>query len=251
MVLNFAETQIPVLIDVFKELGIKSVAIIYHDSLHGVEYHDFAVPRMKEAGFEVKMDKQFPMSIKDLSPLLKEAKGLNVDALVGFMYLEEGMLLTRQAMELGINFKAFFLSAVPFTPVYRDTFGAKAVEGVMGGGAWNAKSPGGKTFIELYRKHYNSEVCDYWGPLHYWASLQHFQQAIEEAGTLDQDKIRDLLATRTYDTIIGPFKYDPDRFFRGHVGQIGQWQNGVFEVVDPGKNRTAPPILKPDWPKKK
>jgi len=30
-----------------------------------------------------------------------------------------------------------------------------------------------------------------------------------------------------------------------------QWQKGVFEVIDPGPKRTAPPIVKPDWPKKK
>jgi hypothetical protein len=33
-----------------------------------------------------------------------------------------------------------------------------------------------------------------------------------------------------------------------HPGEIGQWQNGVFEVIDPGKKRTAEPIFpKPPW----
>jgi len=31
---------------------------------------------------------------------------------------------------------------------------------------------------------------------------------------------------------------------------LGQWQNGVFEVIDPGAKRTAEPIFpKPEWPK--
>ena len=34
-----------------------------------------------------------------------------------------------------------------------------------------------------------------------------------------------------------------------YAGQIGQWQDGVFEVIDPGENRTADPIYpKPGWP---
>jgi hypothetical protein len=34
-----------------------------------------------------------------------------------------------------------------------------------------------------------------------------------------------------------------------YAGQIGQWQNGFFEIVDPGEKRTAEPIYpKPDWP---
>jgi hypothetical protein len=35
-----------------------------------------------------------------------------------------------------------------------------------------------------------------------------------------------------------------------HPGEWGQWQKGVFEVIDPGAKCTAPPILKPAWPKK-
>ncbi|MGB9904280.1 MAG: amino acid ABC transporter substrate-binding protein [Desulfotomaculales bacterium] len=250
-VLNFSETQIPVLIAIYKELGIKSVAVVRHEDLHGIEYANVAVPAFKNAGIEVKMYKSFPLGTKDLSPFLKEARDLGVDAFVGFTYPDETMLLTKQAMELGINFKAFFLSVFPYSPQFRDAFGAQVVEGIMGGGAWNEKSsPGAKQFVELYKKYYNKEPDDYWGQFYYYCSLQHFQKAIEEAGTLDQAKIRDVLATQTFDTFLGPFKYDQDRFFRGHLGQIGQWQKGIYEVVDPGPHRTAPPILKPDWPKK-
>ena len=33
------------------------------------------------------------------------------------------------------------------------------------------------------------------------------------------------------------------------AGQIGQWQNGVIEVIDPGDKRTAAPVYpKPPWP---
>ncbi|MCL6478386.1 MAG: amino acid ABC transporter substrate-binding protein [Peptococcaceae bacterium] len=250
-VLNFADTQMPVLTEILKELGVKTAVVVHHEDLHGIEYSTVGVPEFKKAGIDVKMVKSFPLGAKDLSPFLKEAKALNVDAFIGFTYPDETMLITQQSMELGCNFKALFLSVFPYSPDYRNAFGAEVVEGVMGGGAWSPKScPGAKTFIDLYKKYYNKEPDDYWGQLYYYASLQHFQQAVEEAGTLDQSKIRDLLATKTYDTFIGPFKYDADRYFRGHLGQIGQWQKGVYEVVDPGKNRTAPPILKPAWPKK-
>jgi len=49
---------------------------------------------------------------------------------------------------------------------------------------------------------------------------------------------------------LGPFWYDERRIFINHPGEWGQWQKGVFEVIDPGEKRTAAPILKPDWPKK-
>ena len=37
-VLNFAETQNPTLAKIYKEVGVKSVAIIYRGDLHGIEY---------------------------------------------------------------------------------------------------------------------------------------------------------------------------------------------------------------------
>ena len=47
-----------------------------------------------------------------------------------------------------------------------------------------------------------------------------------------------------------PYWYDKRRLSVNHPGEIGQWQNGIFEVIDKGEKRTAPPILKPAWPKK-
>jgi len=252
-VLNFSETQAPALAGIFEEVGVRSVAVIYRGDLHGVEYGDAMVPYFKKRGIDVKMKKSYPPGIKDLSPLLKEAKSLGVDAFCAASYPDGGMLLTGQALELGINFNAFFITVTPFSPnLYRDTFGVDTVEGVMGGGAWNAKtSPGAREFVDKFVARFGMEP-DYWGGLYYWSSLQHFQQAIEKAGTLNQKKIRDIMAKERFNTALGPFWYDKDQYFVNHPGEIGQWQKGVFEVIDPGEKRTAPPLYpKPAWPRKK
>ncbi|MEJ2099932.1 MAG: amino acid ABC transporter substrate-binding protein [Desulfobacterales bacterium] len=239
-VLNFSETQAPALAGIFKEVGVKSVAVIYRGDLHGIEYGEAMVPDFKKAKINVRMSKSYPDGIKDLSPLLKEAKAANVDALCAASYPPGGMLLTGQSIELGINFNALFITVTPFSPnLYRDTFGVNVVEGVMGGGAWNAKSsPGARDFVTKFIARFGVEP-DYWGGLYYWSSLQHFQQSIEKAGTLDQTTLRDVMATETFETALGPFWYDKNHYFVNHPGEIGQWQKGVFEVIDPGKKRTA------------
>ncbi len=252
-VLNFSETQSPALANIYKEIGVTSAAVIYRGDLHGIEYGKGMVEAFKKEKIDVKMDKSYPPGIKDLSPLLKEAKSLGVDTFNAACYPDGGMLLTGQSLELGINFNAFFLTVLPFSPnLYRDNFGVNVVEGVMGGGAWNAKtSPGAKDLVDKFVAKFGHEP-DYWGGLYYWSSLQHFQQAIEKAGTLDQKKIRDIMAKEKFDTALGPFWYDKDRYFVNHPGEIGQWQNGVFEVIDSGEKRTAAPLYpKPQWPKKK
>lgn len=248
--LNFAETQVPALADVLAELGIKRAAIMYHEDLHGVEYTGLAVPAFKKRGIEIVMEKQYPMGAKDLSPLLKEAKAKNAEAFCGFSYPDEVMLVTGQAMGLGINFKVFALTVGPAFDFFQGAFGPQVIEGVIGGGAWNEKSsPGAKAFSEHYKKVTEKPIGNYWGSIFFYSAMQHFAQAVEKAGTLDQKKIRDIMATEAFETALGTFRYDDRRIFLDHPGEMGQWQKGVFEVIDPGPKRTAPPIVKPDWPK--
>ncbi len=246
-VISFADTQMPALADILEELGVESVAIIFIGDLHGVEYSGVLVPELGLRDIDVKMVKVYPANPSDLSPMLKEAKALDVDAFIGITYPPATFLATGQAIELGLNFDVFYLNVFAFSPVYRDAFGPLS-EGVMGAGAWNGKtSPGAKAFLDHYMDYWDGAEPDYWGSIFYYSSLQHFQQAIEEAGTLDQAVIRDLLATKTYDTYLGPYKYE-NQFFLEHPGEIGQWQDGIFEVIDVGEKRTAAPIIKPDWP---
>ncbi len=248
--LNFAETQVPVMADVLNELGIKKVAIVAIEDLHGIEYNQLAVPAFTQKGMEIVMNKTYPPDIKDASMLLKEAQNKGAEAFIGFSYPDDSMLITGTALELGINFKVFELTVCPAFDFYKGAFGP-AVEGVMGGGAWNEKSSAGaKAFSEHYKAVTGKDIGNYWGSLYFYSAMQHFQQAVEEAGTLDQTKIRNLLAEKTYETALGKFWYDKRRIFINHPGEMGQWQNGVFEVIDPGERRTAPPIIKPNWPTK-
>jgi ABC-type branched-subunit amino acid transport system substrate-binding protein len=95
---------------------------------------------------------------------------------------------------------------------------------ILVGGAWNEKSSAGaKAFAEHYKAVIGKDIGNFWGSLYFYSAMQHFQQAIEEAGTLDQSVIRDLLATMTYETALGSFWYDSRRIFLNHPGKIGQW----------------------------
>ncbi len=85
----------------------------------------------------------------------------------------------------------------------------------------------------------------------YRAQLEFFQQAIEQAGTLDQAKIADVMRTAHFKTVMSDDLFLTNQILdvSCYAGQIGQWQNGVPEVIDAGDKRTAAPIYpKPAWP---
>ncbi|MCJ7605352.1 MAG: hypothetical protein MUO19_04870, partial [Dehalococcoidales bacterium] len=99
------------------------------------------------------------------------------------------------------------------------------------------------------------EANDWWGHPLYWAALDIWKAAIEKAGTLDQDVIRDILATEHFDTVLGDTWFTMFGDGGGLLaketppGAVGQWINGVFEVVGSLKNTTADFVYpKPAWP---
>ena len=58
------------------------------------------------------------------------------------------------------------------------------------------------------------------------------------------------MAKETFNTVLGPTKFVNGFLDKeAHLGEVGQWQKGDFEVVGPTKKATAPFIYpKPDWP---
>jgi branched-chain amino acid transport system substrate-binding protein len=252
-VLNFADTQMPVLADLFQEHGIQTVAVIYIDELHGKEYTSMATAEFEKRGINIKMARKIPLGIQDLSSLLKEVEALNVDAFVGITYPHESVLATKQAMELGYNPKVFYVNVGPSYGFFPAMFG-ESIEGLMAGGAWNYKtSPGAKEFRDKFVARYGEELLEQWGTLMFWGALQFFEQAIEKAGTLNQEKIRDIMATERFDTVLGPTWFEKGRLAPAcHPGEIGQFQNGVFEVIGRKERATAKMLFpKPPWPQPK
>jgi len=250
-VLNFSDHyQMPVMADILEDAGIEKVAIMYLDDLFGVEYSGVAVSELSKRDIDIVMIKSVPFEIMDVAPILMEAKAAGAEAFLSLAYPDQCFLAVGTAAALDINFDVFLLGPGGCFAVFPALFGP-AAEGVMGFGAWNTKSsPEAQEFYDKFVALYDPGILDWWGHLPYYGGLQFFEQAIEQAGTLDQAVIRDIMATSTFDTVLGPTWFEGGLLAEEcYAGQIGQWQNGIYEVVDPGTNRTAPPVIpKPDWP---
>lgn len=247
--LNQAWEQGGALVEICKELGVKTAAVIHHTSLHGIEFAGFTAPILVAAGVDIVLYKSFPPGVKDLSPVLKEIKGLNPDALIAFAMPGENNLMTEQMITIGLNPKLFFSTIGIAYPTYRDMFGVKTVEGIMGAGAWNPRvSPAAKEWFDRYTKRWGVEP-DRWGTAGGYSTGQILEKAIEKAGTLDRAKIRDIIATETFDTVLGPVKF-VNQFNTYYPGHIGQWQDGEFLIVDKVRRQATPIYPKPAWPKK-
>jgi branched-chain amino acid transport system substrate-binding protein len=246
--------QIPVLADLLAEKGAKAAYIITMADLFGIEYSGVSGIELPNKGINIVGVKSVPPDIKDLSTILKDAQATKADALLVLGYPDIVILATKQSMELGYNPKAFLGGPGVNFGFYHQIFGP-ATDGVLGFAIANRKtSPAAKTLFDKLYQGKPEAINDWWGHPLYWAALEFWKQAIEKAGTLNQKKIRDIMANETFNTMLGPTSFKGGLMAKeSHNGEIGQWQKGIFEIVGGGKwpatKITAPFIYpKPTWP---
>jgi branched-chain amino acid transport system substrate-binding protein len=250
--------EIPVLADVLAEAGAKTAYVVYIADLHGIEYSGVAGIELPKRGINIVGVKSVPPEIKDMSAIIKEAKAANVDAFLCFAYPDQNLLATGQSIELGFNPKFFLTGPGANFGFYHDAFGP-AVEGVSCWAVANREtSPAMKAMYDKIYAGKPEAANDWWGHPLYWAGLEFWKQAIEKAGTLDQKKIREVMATSTFTTSLGSTKYTNGLMAKeSHTGEMGQWINGKVEIIGyngvekvlPNYKATGKLVYpKPAWP---
>jgi branched-chain amino acid transport system substrate-binding protein len=269
-VLNYSDYyQVPVLAEILAEKDVSTAAIIYINDLHGVEYYHTALSEFLKVGINIVMAEAVPPNAEDIELVLKAARDSGADALCAFVYPPTTMSVVGQSMAIGYNPKAMVLGPGANFQFFFDIFGQEIMEGIIGFGAWNREtSPAlnemadkfvaatGEAGLAAFGD--EEAFLDWWGQAFYYAALECFGQAIEMAGTLDNEAVRDVMASNHFQTVLGDTWFDMTADGEGggmlakecHPGQVGQWQSGVFEVIGPDENMTTDTILypKPDWP---
>jgi branched-chain amino acid transport system substrate-binding protein len=242
--------QLPVFAELMAEEGAKTAYITYIADLHGIEYSGQAGIDFPNVGIEIVGLKSLPPDIKDLSPVIKDAKASEADIFCCFAYPDQVMPATGTSIELGYNPNAWIGGPGVNFGFFHTAFGPM-VEGIMGFTSFSPKqSDVAKALGDKLYAGKPEELQDPWGHPLYWAGLETWKQAIEKAGTLNQDAVRDVLAAEKFDTVLGETWYENGLLSKDcHTGEIGQWINGIFEVVGPKEDATAEVVYpKPAWP---
>jgi branched-chain amino acid transport system substrate-binding protein len=232
-----ADKIMAAVVDVLLDRQIRNIGVLYMDDVFGLETLSGLQLAMHGKGIEVRERQAHALGATDLSGSLTAIKKSGAEAFVGITYPGETFLAAKQSKQVGFNPKLFFTAVGTAFPAYRQTFGAGA-EGVLGMGAWNAKtSPAAKAFFDAHVKRFNAEP-DRNATGFSYAALQILQNAVEHAG-VERHAVVEYIAGHQFDTLIGPM-----RFVNGEdvalPGTLGQWQGSEFEIVWPHNRATAP-----------
>jgi branched-chain amino acid transport system substrate-binding protein len=245
------DKQMKALVALLKSLNIRSVSIIYVQDLFPRENLQFLKPELAKAGIKTDLIKDYPIGVKDLTTVLSEVKSKGSDAFIALSYPADSFLITGQMQGVALNPPFVFELVGPSIAAFGQAFG-KASDGIATMGHWSPKGPwpGAKAFEEAYLTRWKARP-DYLDSVLAYMGCEILEQAINRAGSLDREKIRNVVVENEFNTINGPVR------FSGTENQVTpsmilQYQKGDLEIIWPPEAATAKPMYpKPAWPKGK
>jgi branched-chain amino acid transport system substrate-binding protein len=215
-----------------------TAAVLSADDPFSVEVADAVKSYAEEKGLQVVYYQKYPNASTDLRAPLTEAKGKNPDLFLNSGHLQESVAIMQQARELGFSPKGFAFSVGPSVPDFETTLKGDA-NFVMGGPQWTAalkyqgddlfKTP--EAYNTLYKQTFNYEPS--YQSAESSACGVAFVKAIEAAGSLDAQKVRDAIAKLNFTSFYGQIKFDERGINVTKPMAVEQWQNGRRVTVFP------------------
>ena len=233
-----------------KEKGLKTVALIYADSLFPISTAKGVKEKAGSYGLRIVYEEKYPRKTSDVSPLLSKIKARNPDVVMAATYLPDSVLITRQMKELDVNPKILAFTVGPALPEFGRDLGDLA-NYVYGATQWEPDPqlpfPKQKEWVEQYTKRWGREPN--YHAASGWSAAQVMESCVKKVGSINRDKIRDCLASTNMMTVHGQYSVDPvTGEQRGHEILLIQWQKGKKEIVYPAKYRSASPNFPtPKW----
>ena len=226
------------------------IAMVYSDDPFSKDVLAAAAVQAKAAGLDVVLNESYSPSTTDFGPIVNKIISSNADAFMGGGHYSDGATLARQMHDQKANMKWMSILVAPAD----DKFGelGPAALGVSVPSQWeiqvNYKPQFGPTsaqFVKAYEAKFHAPP-DYHSASGYTDGVV-LQHAIEQAGSIDPEKVTAALNATDITTFFGRIKFATDPGHHGlqdaHKMVLAQWQmiNGKLgrQVVWPKEAQSA------------
>jgi branched-chain amino acid transport system substrate-binding protein len=207
---------------------VKKVAILARNDLFPLAIAQEMEKSAKANGLEVVYFEKYAINTLDHSATLSQMKSLAPQWMFITGYINDLLLIRKQMVDQQMKATVVTMIAGPAYQDFIESAGQTA-ENVTSASWWHpAEQYAGKdifgstsNFVKLFHDKYKSDP-DY-GQASAAVCGALFQIAIERAGSLDRDKVRDELAKLDIVTFFGPVKF-------GENGQITSLEPPVFQI---------------------
>jgi branched-chain amino acid transport system substrate-binding protein len=238
-------TLIDLLNSVRERFQIKTVAVLTCQTDYTIDFTNIAVPLLEKWGYKIVYRTEYPMDIKDASPIASRLVELKPDAVLAFTYPDDCIVVHNAMLASKYTPKLLWYQLGPNLGFIRDAFGPKLERTLTM--QWASESMNPKV-IDWLSNELQTRFNIKYNYAQHALNLYQFevlQQAIEKTGTLDHEKIKQVILTSEFDTIFGKIRIEKRQYgsYQYYVWNnpalIGQWQNGKFVAVAPESYREA------------
>jgi branched-chain amino acid transport system substrate-binding protein len=225
-----------------KMYKVKSMAFVSRDYAAARDMDKVVKAMAQRNNVNVVQDEYFPAGNVDFSSQIAKARQAKPELWVSVGYPNEAIEMARQFKATNYSPAIFVHNGVAQEDFLKAS--GKDGEGAIGMSLYepSLKTSGNTEFVKEFKTRYGYEP-GYYSSFGYVA-VYVLGEAVKRAGSLDQEKIRDVLTTMKLDTIMGHHEVEPKTGMQvGIRGLLVQVQNGKREIVWPDDLKTADPKL--------
>ncbi len=184
----------------------KRVVFLSADYAYGREMVDGFKAVGVPMGIDILAELKHPLGATDFSTVLPRIQALKPDILCLTNFGRDQQISIRQANDFGLKRTTRIVAPVLLYTA-RVAVGPGPFSGVVGGTSyyWGVEGsvPSAKAFNDRYRKAYDGKVPSDYGALGY-AGVRSVLMAVQQANSVETEKVVDTLATLKYDIYKGP-----------------------------------------------
>lgn len=213
------------------------VGILQETTDWGIELAEFWEADAAEYGYEIVAHEEYAPGTLDFTDLILNMRDADVQLLLSLPSPPDGITLATNMAVLDWAPPVSLVIRAPDPPTWSQSLGVNG-DYVLFMPGWHSAMafPGVEELNEKHIEMMERPADPIVGPS--YALIQILASAIETAGTLDRDAIRDAIAATDMETVIGPVTFNEDG--TGNVvTAILQVQNGRPELVWPAEFATA------------
>ncbi|MGA2467559.1 MAG: ABC transporter substrate-binding protein, partial [Thermodesulfobacteriota bacterium] len=206
---------------------LKRLAALNADDVTGLSIQEIAPKFVLQFGLENVYNERHPRNAKDYYPFLTKMLAEKPDAFMSISTPGDLSQMVKQLRELGFKGVILCLTTLADFDSFMKVAGVEASQGILG---WyddynspNA-TPRMREFQEFYTKVWKGSPED----IHltpYITCLEVLVQALEKANTFDPDRVKQVLETAEFETMIGRCRFEGKQTYG-----IGHRLNAIVRV---------------------
>jgi branched-chain amino acid transport system substrate-binding protein len=215
-IMNLTDRYFAGLLDMAAGLNPRplTVALLYADDSFSQEVADGVRAQVPGHGMTIVFSKGYPAGSTDVSGLVAAAAASKPDILINSGHLQEAVAIHHAARSLNLNAKIFAYSVGPSTPEFIADLGPDA-DYVFTGAQWTPQVKATPQmylstadYIATYRSMFRTLDEPSYQTAQGTAAGLALQRAMEDAGSLDPQAVRNALAALNVSTFYGVLRFD-------------------------------------------